>query len=1509
MKKILALILSVAMILSSVPFAFAAEGDGEQTVINVGNGSVIFTADGVILDGQTIPEDPDGYVLTGSSTGVDTVIKFENYSGAEHTFNVTFRDLYVSPSSYSTALTIRSNYVTRLNIKIEGTNTFSMSNWCLFAGMSGGFEKPVLTYVYIDCPEGNSLNISRSDDEPYYYVSAGDSYTRVYMNDVPIGTDGHAHSRSDEDVLTCRGYKCNTCSYYYDLGEFGDHFGGEQTCKGYMCEFCYNWFGEPGDHNTVPTCKGDYCPSCYEYFGEPDLTKHSWDYGYCYLCGASFPDDAECEHDWSSSGTCRRCGAPCGHEEVSDSGVCQICDCEFNFALKSLGKELRFYQYFGDAYDEAVASDEIILLRDIDGFSFAEHELIKEITVDLNGHGWCSYDYLRVYDFITFTDSVGNGYFSGFIYLYSPAAFKGGRYSEILIKDAEKVANLACCLEDCYLFYDYSNDEIIDAENNTYGSNYVEVKTNHTLSDTQTCGGYKCTVCGENVGEGVGEHSFGSELTCSGYECLICGEFSAEKGSLTAHKGTTQTCLGFRCEICDKWFGEKGSHSGGTQTCMGYKCDVCKEWYGEIGEHSGGTQTCDGYKCEICYEWYGEPKPHSSGENNTCKGYQCQDCGVWFGEKGEHDFNEDDICTLCYYKDSEEIVIVLTESYGDSWSGNAVKLHSVAADGTESLIDTYAVEDSNVKKSVITLPAVTPSITRFYWVSGDYPDECGLYLIYKGKELYSNNTFSNDDDDKLLYTLRFVEGASEFSTIQNSLITELKEEYGEAAWNEFAERTGDRYDAQLGQILSKASVISGLYEDNAEILTEIENELKALYEKIDKCLSGNHNIEGATQDLIRPVQNPDGTWAKGSIVAACNNCGLSVVIQEVERDHEGYAAFEEAASRMETLLNNGQLTDSALNGYTTSFEYLRNAAYSTVFTNIETAMSLITEDLNSYIAEVDKGLADGTMRKADLTDIISIFNQIEAIIGGDPDKIITSAVGYYYGPYYYIQAQKVNSNLSQADYDRNMAEYDFENQLLTLLAGLKDGSMLKADYIEVDAYVVMVEEMLTKKNFNDDIKTELEAIKADIATAKANSLSTRNDAQRLLNAILALMDKISGCLENKHTADCEVTSPAKCEVNAIESGTCEYCGEAFEREVDGTALTHSFTTYKVTAAATCGKAGKEIASCDHGCGATKERAVSATGKHTFDNACDTSCNNCTYKRTITHTYKKVTTKATLTKNGEIKNVCSVCGKVKSTEKIYYPKTITLSQKEFVYNGKVQTPTVTVKDAKGNELKKDTDYTVKLESGRKAVGKYNVKITFKGKYEGTKTLTYTINPKVTSKVSAVSSTKAIKLTWKKVTGADGYRIYQYNSKTKSWDTVKTLTGTSYKVQNLSSGTTYKFRIKAYAKDGGTIWGAATDTIIVATKPVTPKITKLTSSKGKAAFTWTNVSGESGYQVYYSTKKDSGFEKVKTYSANVTSGTKSKLTVGKTYYFKVRAYKTVDGEKVYSGWSSVKSIKIK
>lgn len=64
---------------------------------------------------------------------------------------------------------------------------------------------------------------------------------------------------------------------------------------------------------------------------------------------------------------------------------------------------------------------------------------------------------------------------------------------------------------------------------------------------------------------------------------------------------------------------------------------------------------------------------------------------------------------------------------------------------------------------------------------------------------------------------------------------------------------------------------------------------------------------------------------------------------------------------------------------------------------------------------------------------------------------------------------------------------------------------------------------------------------------------------------------------------------------------------------------------------------------------------------------------------------------------------------------------------------------------------------------------------------------------------------------------------------------------------------------------------------------------------------------GYEIYRSTKKKSGYKKIT--DTKKTSYKNKKLKSKKKYYYKVRAYRIVNGKKYYSSYSSVKSVKVK
>ena len=82
----------------------------------------------------------------------------------------------------------------------------------------------------------------------------------------------------------------------------------------------------------------------------------------------------------------------------------------------------------------------------------------------------------------------------------------------------------------------------------------------------------------------------------------------------------------------------------------------------------------------------------------------------------------------------------------------------------------------------------------------------------------------------------------------------------------------------------------------------------------------------------------------------------------------------------------------------------------------------------------------------------------------------------------------------------------------------------------------------------------------------------------------------------------------------------------------------------------------------------------------------------------------------------------------------------------------------------------------------------------------------------------------------------------------------------------------------------------------------------NTKGrKLTASWKKASEADGYQIQYAPNKK--FKKAKSKTVKSTSVTLKKLKKKTTYFVRVRAYKAVDGKKVYGKWSSVKKVKVK
>ena len=223
-------------------------------------------------------------------------------------------------------------------------------------------------------------------------------------------------------------------------------------------------------------------------------------------------------------------------------------------------------------------------------------------------------------------------------------------------------------------------------------------------------------------------------------------------------------------------------------------------------------------------------------------------------------------------------------------------------------------------------------------------------------------------------------------------------------------------------------------------------------------------------------------------------------------------------------------------------------------------------------------------------------------------------------------------------------------------------------------------------------------------------------------------------------------------------------------------------------------------------------ASAVSVKATYKNAPHTPTPTPTHTHNLTLVAAKA---ATCTEGGkEAYYKCEGCGKfyedVLGTKEITdlaswgniakIALTTKLNATSLTYNGKVRTPKVIVKDETGKTLVKNTDYTVSYAKGRKYVGKYAVKITFKGKYSGTKTLYFTIKPKATSISSLKAGSKKFTVKWKKqATQTTGYQV-QYSASSE-FSKAKTVTvgknrTVSKKISKLSGKKKYYVRVRTY-----------------------------------------------------------------------------------------------------------------
>lgn len=181
-----------------------------------------------------------------------------------------------------------------------------------------------------------------------------------------------------------------------------------------------------------------------------------------------------------------------------------------------------------------------------------------------------------------------------------------------------------------------------------------------------------------------------------------------------------------------------------------------------------------------------------------------------------------------------------------------------------------------------------------------------------------------------------------------------------------------------------------------------------------------------------------------------------------------------------------------------------------------------------------------------------------------------------------------------------------------------------------------------------------------------------------------------------------------------------------------------------------------------------------------------------------------------------------------------------------------------------------------------------------------------------KIAATDSENytTIRVTWNKVSGANGYRVYRSASKDGKYTAIGSTAKNSavtFLDKKAATGTTYYYKVRAYRNvNDKKVYGSSSTAVKGKAILSVPALSVGSTSK-TAVLEWSKVKGADGYQVYASASKNGKYIRIK--ATKGTGMTEEKLATGKTRYYKVRAYRKVNGKTVYGSFSKVKKAVIK
>ena len=192
------------------------------------------------------------------------------------------------------------------------------------------------------------------------------------------------------------------------------------------------------------------------------------------------------------------------------------------------------------------------------------------------------------------------------------------------------------------------------------------------------------------------------------------------------------------------------------------------------------------------------------------------------------------------------------------------------------------------------------------------------------------------------------------------------------------------------------------------------------------------------------------------------------------------------------------------------------------------------------------------------------------------------------------------------------------------------------------------------------------------------------------------------------------------------------------------------------------------------------------------------------------------------------------------------------------------------------------------------------ITVKTSNGKTATCKVTVNLPAPQITGLANTTGGIKISWNKVDGAYGYRLY-YKPASGGWKRFKDTTATSFTDSGVSPNRTETYTIRCIDKNGNTVSGFNSNGWSKKYTPAAPTISKLENTSGGIKISWNKIAGVYGYRLYYKTSSG-GWKRFKDTTA--TSFTDSGVSPNRTETYTIRCIdkngNTVSGFNS-NGWS--------